>query len=531
VPVLEARGISKTLPDRPFVAARRWDQLGGRLSAIVNALSVAELSDLEFVFAWPAGEPALSEPREIFSDAFLAQSLVPGAALEQLTAVDYRRLFAHTAGDPDRPTTAPRTFVEVDEIFDAVGGPGESQAAARERFKRCFDRIGWSREVQRLIDFSRSWPGQGAIAALHVRAGDIVDGVWRHVLVHEKYSPTPFVHEAVRTLTDEGRRPILVLSDNADYLAWLKERSPSVITTAEAIPGYTALTQAQQALADILLLARCEPIVGPPSSAFSRLAANLGRGELVRADRLVAEGHEREVLLNGIEDGLVRARFSRLWSGLIARDICWCLDVFSDTLTFDRQRELARQARDLAPEFIGALAWRARCLSLEGRDAEALEATARAVEVARSAPQQPDPMFQALAAEITSRCFAALRHPSRGATRHQDAAQSALDRVLELSPYWTDRDKAAASLQYMVAVVEAVRTSATARWRAAWRLRKPPVDTPEPFAAGLDEHRRVTTFDPISRQLEQMTLHLHKALAGTGLFVEQPSDGGMLATL
>lgn len=39
----------------PLVVSRRWDQLGGRLTALVNARSVAEALGLDVRFVWPRG--------------------------------------------------------------------------------------------------------------------------------------------------------------------------------------------------------------------------------------------------------------------------------------------------------------------------------------------------------------------------------------------------------------------------------------------------------------------------------------------
>ena len=51
-----------------FVVARRWDQLGARLSAIANARSLARMLDIEFRFVWPRGhDRAVNQPLELFA--------------------------------------------------------------------------------------------------------------------------------------------------------------------------------------------------------------------------------------------------------------------------------------------------------------------------------------------------------------------------------------------------------------------------------------------------------------------------------
>ena len=114
------------------------------------------------------------------------------------------------------------------------------------------------------------------MAAVHVRAGDIVEGDWRQVLQHEKYVPTPFIEHAIGVLSRE--QTVLILSDNAMYLDWLRTRLPSVVTADRIIPGYDGLSEIHRALADILLLSHCRTIVGPPTSSFSGLAPTSARG-------------------------------------------------------------------------------------------------------------------------------------------------------------------------------------------------------------------------------------------------------------
>ena len=61
---------SARLPLQPFVFARRWDRLGGRLASILNARAVAEAMGVEFRFIWPRGDDhELDDPREVFGEA------------------------------------------------------------------------------------------------------------------------------------------------------------------------------------------------------------------------------------------------------------------------------------------------------------------------------------------------------------------------------------------------------------------------------------------------------------------------------
>ncbi len=527
-PYLEA------VPVRPFVVARRWDQLGSRLCAIVNARSLAELLDLEFRFAWPrAADAHMNNPGQIFSEAFLDRFEIHSSELENRPAVPWWQLISLPVPESHRALTdaGATAFLDANEPFAVVRSPNESLAVARERYRRLFDETGWSEEARRLMDFSRRWPADGPIAAVHVRAGDIVGGAWRHVVGHEKYSPTPFVHHAIERLTERGEKPALVLSDNAQYLAWLRGRFPTLITSAEIVPEYAGLTELQQALADILLLARCEPIIGPPNSAFSRLAANLGPGEHVRADAMAPPGRERRVLRAGIAAHGKNRAGSQFWPPLLARDICWYLDVFGDTTPLGEQRRLVRRAVKLDAEFLAAQARLARVEALAGDWRAARGAAARALAIAHTAEHHHDPLLEALATDIGCKCIAAVQgRPPRSADTDAAAFIAELNRgfsrCLELYPVWFSRDDVFDGLKSLIAIAERlVGETPDVRRQAARSFAEAnydDLDLPGVRSSGLLEHRASGTYDPLTRDLDRMGLHLYEAVDGADLGIEPP---------
>jgi len=516
---------------RPLVVTRRWDQLGGRLCAIINARSIAELLDLEFRFVWPRGpEPAMSDPRQIFSQSFLDTFEIEPAELENRPVVRHHELISLSRADARRALGAD-AFVEVNEVFGVISGPSEGIAAARTRYRRCYREIGWSDDVRRLADLCSSLPGDQPIAGIHVRAGDIVTGGWRHVVAHEKYSPTPFIEYAIDQLAHDGDKPVLVLSDNGQYLAWLKDRFPTVLAAADVVPGYAQLPEVQQALADIFVLSACEPIIGPPSSSFSRLAANLGPGELRPADTVAPAGQECAVLCAGIAAHRQDAATARFWRGLVARDICWCLDVFADTLALDEQHQLAGWAVELDPDFLGAHTRFARIASLAGDWRPARIAVARAIEIAASAERYDDPLMEALITDVVCRCLAAVR--GRRPRHACGDVHQTLDRCLELHPVWLARDETAAreeifgSLRFMLTVAERLSEGTRAvRKRAARSLaeaRYDDLDLARLRPDGLQQHRSAAMYDPLVRDLERMALHLYDAVHRAGVAVGAPS--------
>lgn len=535
-----------TRPSRPPVVARRWDQLGGRLHAIVNAQAIAELFDLQFRFVWPRGaDGAVNESRQIFSPAYIEAFEIQQSALENRVAIPYRELLASSVRDVRDRLDCANTdlFVDVDEIFDVVRGAGESADAATERFRRCWRRIDWCDDIRRILE-APGWRPGDSLAGVHVRAGDIVQGAWRQTIVHEKYLPTAFFDHAVDVLTRSGDRRVLVLSDNRRYLGWLRERFPPVVTAAEMVPGYAQLTEMQQALVDIVLLARCDPIVGPPSSAFSRLAANLGPGALVRADEMVPDGQELEVLLEGIARRRGQAASSLWWRALLARDICWCLDVFGESLPLTVQHGLAREAVGLDPDLSGAAARLARIEIMAGEPACAEAAAARAREIAESVDLHSDPLLEALATDVAVKCLAVvragprppvnlpfparfLRRWTREYRRRADVAlDESRDRLVrcreELWPIWSARERIFEALELLMGGVESLLSAPPAiRRRTARALAAAGTEGDQVHLGGLADHRSESMYDPLRRDLERMVLCLEGAVHQAGLVLPE----------
>lgn len=125
-----------------MVVAKRWDGYGGRLCALLNALSVARALGLEFRFVWlRTAEWGLSEPRELFDDAFLArfevtESVCEGRAVLSdptgLSLADAKKFYLEKS---------PNSVIYIDECFKVVAFAGESEEAAQARFRAGLDEI------------------------------------------------------------------------------------------------------------------------------------------------------------------------------------------------------------------------------------------------------------------------------------------------------------------------------------------------------------------------------------------------------
>lgn len=526
---------------RPLVVARRWDQLAGRLNTMANALVLAELADMDFRFVWIRGfDRHINDPGELFDQEFLDEHEIDEAELEGRPAVNFYYLEPTAASILGALAEAgDGAFIEMDEVFDTVIPRGETPELARERFQRCFAAMGWNRDIKKLFEFCARWPEDQEAAAIHIRAGDIVTGAWRHTLVHAKYCPTPFVHHAIEQLRN-GDRQVLVLSDHRAYVTWLKQRY-SVVTAAEVIPGYGQLTEIQQAIADVLLMSRCRPVLGPPASGFSVMAARLGAGEFERADTLAEPWGECDVLHAGIDERSNDAGREDFWGPLIARDACWAIDVFGDSLPLARQQELALVARRSDPGFGGAHTRLARLAALRGKTVLARDAartSERLVQVERDEDPtaETNPLAEALAAQITVQCLAAI-HAEAGLRRiaQRRLRREILDlsdtedkfgRCLKLHPYWIEEGEAWESLRFVVETTKQIIAAPPlvrrriSRRLTARRFESSAMTAIEPD--GLTRHRAAEVFDALTPELDRIGLHLYDATQHAGLITGEP---------
>jgi hypothetical protein len=242
----------------PIVIAKRWDGLGARLTAMVNAWSTARALDVEFRFTWPRhSEPRLRNPVELFDEKFLdafelttpeCASIISTFYPAAVTALEARRQFQAASAT---------SLIDIGECYNILAFAGEDAGTASARFRDCFGAIGWNCKVHKVVDFFSRWRNDEACSAIHLRYGDIVFGRWRHIVSHEKYYPTPFIPLAIKRLSDIDHRPVLVTSDNDEYVQWLKQRYAVICTPGDIFPGYKNLTELQRALADILAMSRC----------------------------------------------------------------------------------------------------------------------------------------------------------------------------------------------------------------------------------------------------------------------------------
>ncbi len=402
-----------TLPDL-FVVAKRWDGLGGRLHAIMNAWSVARALGLEFRFVWPRDRVnELSEPRELFSEAFLEHFEISEAAGSRHSFdLDPTGITLDEARERCR-SAPPNSVIEISECFRILAFADEPPHVAEARFRAGLGEIGWSTASAALVATVAARPA--AYSAIHVRAGDIVTGDWRQFVPVDKYLPTAYVEFAIRSLSGDDGTPVVVMSDNAPYVDYLRSRFGTIRLPSDVIGDYATLTDVQRAFADILVLSGAQRIVAANASAFSQLAAHVGGAAIHSIDDLMREDDAQRCLRRHIDGQTIASEWSGVLRPLLARDICWYLDVFSETLAVDDYEALAARAIELEPDCCGALNRFAAASVVTGRYEASRGASSRALRLASAARRHADPLVESLATSISATLWTlVLRIRARG---------------------------------------------------------------------------------------------------------------------
>jgi hypothetical protein len=531
-------------PAGAVVVARRWDGLGGRLHALLNAWSIARALNLEFRFVWPRNAfAALRDPRELFDDAFLARFEIPEAACADRVALPDPTASSLLEARERCRAAAPFSMIDVAECFDVAAFAGEPAGEAGGRFRAGLGEIGWSGAVHELL--GSAW-GSLEYSAVHARAGDIVDGAWRQFVPVEKYVPTAYVEHAVEALGGPDAGPVVVVSDNEAYVRDLKARFEHVRSPGDLVPGYAGLSDAQQALADVLVLSRARRVFGSRTSAFSRLAAHLGDVEAQFVGDVASESEARRRLRDGIARAAGEAARRKVLRPLLARDVCWFLDVFSDALPVSEHVALARRATRLDPDFCGALNRHAAGLALAGRSRAARKASSRALRAAARAEVHADPLVESLATSISAgvllaldgrgrrarrllgRLGLALRLGRSGGGRREttlEGMRRALERCESLAPFQTHHHDVLVNLRFQLAALSWLASSdeslGNAAGRAMGRFEGGPLLSPWWRPSGFDRLRGTGSYPQTLRNVEIVTLRVAQALGAA--LVSAPS--------
>lgn len=256
------------------VLGARNDGLGERLKAIVNAMLLASAYQREFRFLWPIRKDmheshAILPAKEFFSKEFNSKFLISGT-ISKLSSHPYGEMGWLTSDGISSTAVLAHQYQLPREVMALAGGEIEGRSA----FGRHFDRIGFAPHMAAAVDAARAVKLRPGFTAIHLRAGDIIEGRFRFEFDRFIRKAFPFTLAAeVIAQEKQNNRDVIIFGQNAEVCRLLAERNDSIFAGDLARDLYS--DQTQIALFEIVLMSRAEKIIAG-NSGFSELSAFIG---------------------------------------------------------------------------------------------------------------------------------------------------------------------------------------------------------------------------------------------------------------
>jgi hypothetical protein len=264
------------VPESKIVLSRRGDGLGERLNSLLNAMRLAEILDVDFRFTWPIGavgkDPhhAIVPPEQFFSADFVAAHL--------MTTADTRGGFARLAGPAGDLDSLRRQLDAVDRGLIAPGRPlrtridPEAVPAVTRGFSAEFDAVGFHPSIEAVIAAARAVPLSAPTVGVHLRSGDLLFGRYRYWTAYwYKIVPIPVARALIERFQTDGREVVVFGEDTRAIGDLCATTGASEASTRRSSPD---MTPAETAMFDLVLLSRCDRIIGG-WSGFAIQAASI----------------------------------------------------------------------------------------------------------------------------------------------------------------------------------------------------------------------------------------------------------------
>ncbi|SET17575.1 hypothetical protein [Paracoccus homiensis] len=269
----------------PIVGFRR-DRIGARLIGLLNVLRLGQIYEAEAVYLWladPTGHyPELADPHDFLCGDFIDRHIRIVGGMPDLTGRSNLSALAMTVDAASfRQRLARGELFHSDAAFEMTCLLGESRDEAhRQAVRIAADLPLAPRLAERLAEGRRrlaEWAGdRGAIRALHLRRGDLLDGdPWSLSSWPAKYVPDEFC----RVWIDQQPGPVVVFTDTPAATAHLAQGDPRVVPVDQVL-DLDGLNAAERDMLEVLVMAGATRIGAPGGSAFSRAALTIGHAQL-----------------------------------------------------------------------------------------------------------------------------------------------------------------------------------------------------------------------------------------------------------
>jgi hypothetical protein len=255
------------------VIANRTDGAGERLKAIVNAIFISEMMDLDFKFTWlermgggnkfhatECKESIFS--KEFIDDYHIEKRTEPKSDLGM-------GLFKNFDGDL---ALIANRLANNNLIMDQRDMSSLFPSLAPINLFSSFQKIGFSENIQSVKESALNFKPPKNSIAIHMRSGDIIHGPHRHTCRHtQKVITVPVALELIKRAKSKGYNVVL-FGQNLAELKLVKETSS--VNTIHELYDFGSLSSFAQVMAEFMLLTKFDLLIAG-NSGFAHLPARI----------------------------------------------------------------------------------------------------------------------------------------------------------------------------------------------------------------------------------------------------------------
>lgn len=259
------KGSLELINKKAIFVTDRTDGFGERLRAILNTIVLARLYSSNFYFTWSdIGDKhrdfhAISSASEIFEETFIDEHLVNKEDLENLRLIKINK--AKNIG--------------LDNLvgYDGVSlDQGYLKESIQYRYSQAFNEIKFSEALDTAKTDAKELKLPTKLVAIHLRAGDLVYGMFRYSNMYYSKAVPPYVAEVVINKFKNKGYKVLIFGQDYSFCNRLAENTGATYVDNIKNKNYT---DTQSALFDITLMSRCNEIVAG-FSGFAIVAKWIG---------------------------------------------------------------------------------------------------------------------------------------------------------------------------------------------------------------------------------------------------------------
>lgn len=316
--------------------ADRKDGLGERLKAILNAMVLADFYCGSFKFSWQveanlASSHVIGEPDTIFSNTFLRNHLVNDKPSETYDL--------NSKATTEEPYFEPGSVVKVTQNNFLTLLPALKKKISTSSFRKCFFKVGFSKEVNNAIEFANKVDLNSETASIHLRAGDIIYGRYRY---DDRYTNKVISFAQADYIMSELKKlgvQTVLFGENIDICRLLADKHDGVFMGD--FGEVENFSRVQLAFFDIVLMSRTNQIFAG-KSGFSQLAELVGNTKITSPNKSFSQLALSEYLFYSITtQELDVDRYQRAFS-------CWhCVFNYKEYLGTSRAIDLMKIAIEL----------------------------------------------------------------------------------------------------------------------------------------------------------------------------------------